>query len=125
LASSRSAVQRARIDRIHNPGRHPGPLQRHLHRARTLAREAQEHLEDAQRAQARIKILAVRDVNASFVGTPGGTALLAAAPPGVLLSKQQVERDEKYMQMLAPEGGMPKDTTLEIRIMGFSKRSSL
>jgi hypothetical protein len=124
LASARSAAERTRASRIHNPERHSSPVQRHLHRARTLAREAQEHLEDAQKAQARIHILALRDLNASFVGTPGGTALLAAAPPGIVLNKDQVERDEKYMQMLTPEGGMPNDTRLEIRIMGFSKKSS-
>ena len=81
-------------------------------------------MEDAARAQARIRLLALRDVNASFVATPVGAGLFMASPPGMMLSPQQREHDDKAMALLAPKGGMPKDVRLEMRVSGITRNAS-
>ena len=37
------------------------------------------------------------------------------------LTPEQREQDEKYRRMLAPEGGMPKDVKMEMRVSGHEK----
>lgn len=119
--TTKSEAQRLRIQKIHNPKRHPQPVQYHANRARKLAKMAAQHIEEARRAHARIWLLTLRDANASFVATPVGTGLFAALPPSMVLSPEQRERDENRMALLAPKGGMPKDIRLEMRVSSITR----
>lgn len=125
-AASRAAVdaaeaQRLRAAKIHNPAKHPGPVQKHLHKARAFAAEAKKQAQLAQHAAGRARLVAARDVGASYVATPLGAALISAAPPGIALSEAQKRRDERLLQQLAPDGGMPRDVKLQMRASSISK----
>lgn len=106
---------RARVAKISNPLKHPSPVQRRLHKVKVLALQADAQRLSAQQATTKMHWVAGRDVGASFVGTPAGTALLVGAPPSIILSQAQKRRDEAYQHSLEPAGGMPADVKLEMR----------
>ena len=112
---------RARVAKIRNPAKHPDPVARRMRKVNVLEREAQAQAQAVADANNRIRTVAVRDVGVFQGATLGGTALLTAAPPGVVLSEEQKRRDEKYQKSLAPRGGMPKDVRLEMRVIGYSR----
>ena len=118
LARARAVAQRERAGRIHHPQRHPGPVNRHLARANRATREAIEQQAEIARATHRMRIVTARDINASFVATPGSVGLLAGLPPAMLLSSGDRARDEQLLRSLAPEHGMPRDVRLEARMSG-------
>lgn len=111
---------RARIAKIRNPARHPDPVARRMRKVNAFEREAQAQARAVEDAHNRIRTVAVRDIGSFQGATLAGTGLLAAAPPGVLLSANQTKHDEDYMKTLAPRGGMPKDVRLEMRVTGFT-----
>lgn len=124
-ASSRDGADaaRARAAKIHHPERHPRPLSRRLHRAHTLAAAAAAQSQAAEEAAARLRMVAGRDIAVFQGGTLAGTALLTAAPPGIVLSDEQKRRDEQYEKSLAPKGGMPKDVRLEMRVTSHTRNA--
>lgn len=124
-AASAEAVQstaeaRARLARISNSDRHPGPVSRRLRKVRTFEREAQIQAQAVEAANSRIRGVAVRDIGVFQGATLAGTALMTAAPPGLAMSAAQNRRDEDYKASLIPRGGMPKDVRLEMRVIGYS-----
>ncbi len=69
----------------------------------------------------KMKVTAGRDGFAAFGTTPAGAALIAAAPPAMVLTQAQKAADETYGKSLEPEGGLPKDMRLEVRVSGVQK----
>ncbi len=120
-ASRAASEARARVAKIRNPSSHPDPVARRMHKVRVLEREAQFQAHKVEEANSSIRTAAVRDVGVFQGATLAGTGLLAAAPPGVVLSDRQKRRDEDYQKSLIPEGGMPKDVRLEMRVIGYSR----
>ena len=111
---------RARVAKIRNPLHHPAPVNRRLHKVRLLDQETRAQLHKAEAATSRMKLLAERDLGLFQGATLAGTGLITAAPPGVVLSQTQKQRDEEYKKTLIPKGGLPRDVRLNIRIMSFS-----
>ncbi len=108
---------------VTNPSRHPAEVARQMDRVRKFTAEAagQSRLVDA--ANAKIRLLFARDV-ALFPGaTTGGAALMVAAPPDVVLSPAQKQRDEALLKTFLPEKGMPKDVRMDIRVIGYSRQA--
>ncbi len=95
--------------KISNPDRHPGPVNRRLHKVRAFEREAKAQTQVVVAANSRIRSVAVRDIGVRQGATLGGTALMTAAPPGLAMSAEQNRRDEDYKESLIPRGGMPRD----------------
>ena len=116
-----AAAARRRVDAIRNPGKHPGPVAYRMRRAKKLALQAETHRQEATALTHRARVIAGRDSFASFGATPAGTALLAAAPPAILLNQGQKAADKAYTHSLEPEGGMPHDVKLEVRISKTQK----
>ena len=118
--ANRAAVEaRARVAKIRNPDRHPGPLNRRLRKAKVFEQRTQAQLRAADAATGRIRVVASRDVGLFQGATAAGTGLLTTAPPGVVLTPAQNKRDEDYERSLAPKDGMPRDVRLEIRVTSF------
>ena len=92
-----------------------------MRRAKKLAQQAEAHRQDAARLTYKARVTAGRDSLAAFGATPAGTALMAAAPPAMLLNQGQKAADQAYAKSLEPEGGMPHDVKLEVRISKFQK----
>lgn len=116
-----AASARERVAAIHNPGRHPGPVNRRLHKVQVLARQADAQRQAAQDLTHRMRVISARDVTASFVATPVGTALMVGSPPAMLLSAKQAKADANYLQLLEPEKGMPHDVKLEMRVSAMGR----
>ena len=116
-----AALARERVAAIHHPAKHPGPVNRRMHKVRVLARQAEAQRLAASNLTHRMRVVAARDVTASFAATPAGTALLAAAPPDMLLSEKQRKADEGYLKALEPKKGMPSDVKLEMRVSAVGK----
>ena len=76
-----------------------------------------------EQANGKIRLLFARDVLLFPSATAGGVAMMAAAPPGVALTPAQKSQDEDFLKSIAPAGGMPKDTRLDIRVIGYSDQS--
>ena len=112
---------RARAAKIHHPERHPGPLNRRLHRVKALEAAAEAQARAAEEATARLRTVAGRDIGVFQGATLAGTALLTAAPPDVALGAEQKHRDEEYEKSLAPRGGMPADIRLEMRVTSHAR----
>lgn len=114
-------AQRARTAKIRNPGKHPGPVQRHLHRAKVLAGEAQEKRLEVIQLQGKMSALRHFELGAVPAGSAVSQVELAGAPPSMLMNKEDIEADETMLEKLvAPEHGMPKDVQFEV-IMSGSK----
>lgn len=111
---------RARAAGVVHPRKHPTEVQRWRHRANVLARQAEHHRTEAESLANRMRWVAGRDVGASFVATPTGTALLVGSPPSMVLSAKQKEADEAF-KLLEPEHGMPADIRLEMRTSSAGK----
>lgn len=79
----------------------------------------------AEEATSRLRMVAGRDVGVFQGATLAGTALVTAAPPGVVLSEEQKRKDEEYEKSLAPRGGMPSDIRLELRVTATPRRRSM
>ena len=120
-AEAASLAQRERMTRIRNPARHPGPLQRHAHRARVLAAEAKAHQAAVLHAHERMAMLTARDIGASYAASPTSAALLAGLPPKMLESRADIANDERILDLLKPEHGMPPDVKLEARVSGIHR----
>lgn len=123
-ATTDAATQRARIEKIRNPNRHPEPVQRHAHRAVKFAQLAVEKEREAVAAMHRLVLVALRDVNASFVASPVSAGLMAGAPPEMVLSKDQQQKDERLISLLAPEHGMPRDVKFQMRVSSVTRSSA-
>ena len=118
---SLAEAARARVAKIHNPDRHPGPVNRRMRRVKALARQADEQRQEAERLARHRNWVRGRDVTASFVAAPAGAAAMVAAPPSMLETKPQQQSDEDYLKQLSPKGGMPKDVKLEVRTSAMGK----
>ena len=116
-----AAAARERVGAIRNPGKHPGPVAYRMRRAKKLAQQAEQHRQHAAALTHSARVKAGRDSSAAFGATPAGAALLAAAPPAMLLSQTQKAADNAYNKSLEPEGGMPHDVKLEVRISKLQK----
>lgn len=116
-----AALARERAAQIHHPAKHPGPVNRRLHRAKVLARQAEAQRQTAHELTNKMRVVAARDVTASFVATPVGTALIVGSPPAIILSERQAKADENYLKSLEPEKGMPHDVNLEVRASAVGK----
>lgn len=116
-----TALARERVASIHHPSRHPGPVNRRMHKVRVLARQADTQRQAAQNLTQRMRVVAARDVTASFAATPVGTALIVGSPPAMVLSERQAQADKNYLKLLEPEKGMPRDTKLEMRASAVGK----
>ncbi len=115
------ALARQRVESIHNPTKHPGPVNHRMHKVRVLARQADAQRQEAQNLTHRMRVVAARDVTASFIATPVGTALIVGSPPGNFLNDRQKQADEEYLKLLEPERGMPPDVKLEMRASAVGK----
>ena len=116
-----AALARQRVESIHNPSRHPGPVNRRMHKVRVLARQADAQRESAVQLTHKMRVIAARDVTASFVATPIGTTLNVLSPPANVLSERQEAADKNFLKSLEPEGGMPADVKLEMRASAVGK----
>ena len=109
---------------VTNPAKHPAEVARQMDRVRKYQAEAAAQAKLVDAANAKIRLIFMRDV-ALFPGaTAGGAAMMAANPPGVVLSEAQKKRDEDLLKTITPAGGMPKDTRLDIRVIGYSRQAS-
>ncbi len=120
-AARSAAAARARAAAIHNAARHPGPVQRRLHRARALQQSAERQARAVDAASSRMRLLGLRDIGSFQGATLAGSGLMSAAPPGAALSPEQNRRDEDYLRSLAPRGGMPDDVRLEMRVFATAR----
>ena len=118
---SLAEAARARAAKIHNPSRHPGPVNRRLHRVKVLTRQADAQRLAAERLALKRNWVRGRDVTASFAATPTGTAAIVAAPPSMVLTQAQRRSDTDYLKLLEPEHGMPRDMKLELRTSAVGK----
>ena len=121
-ATTASEAERARVARIRNPSKHPHAVQKHLHKARRYAAAANQQLKMANKAARQAANIATRDVTAAYGATPTGAALLAFNPPGVMLTERQKTRDGHLLQQIAPEGGMPRNVRLDMRVGVLGRR---
>ncbi len=107
---------------VTNPHRHPTEVARQLARVGKYQAEVAAQSRLVEAANAKIRLLFMRDV-ALFPGaTAGSAALMAGAPPGVALSETQKERDEELLRAITPEKGFPKDIRMDIRVIGYSSQ---
>lgn len=113
LSAGLGGATRAR-PRSH-PAKHVHKVQQHLHRANRLAKEAAVHTKLAA-TRARQLAAAKGGVVGSYVATPTGAALFAGLPPEIMLTEAQKKRDERTLRSITPEGGMPRDTRLDMRV---------
>jgi hypothetical protein len=120
-AGRQADVARARVAKIVNPSRHPGPLNRRMHKVAAFERAAETQAKAAQAAHDRIRMTALRDIGIVPGSSIGSTGLLAGAPPSLALSPGQRERDEQTRRTLVPAGGMPKDVKMELRVSSHEK----
>lgn len=116
-----AAAARDRVAAIRNPGKHPGPVAYRMRRAKKLAQQAEAHRQDATALTQKARVTGALESFPAFGATPAGTALLAAAPPAMLLNQGQKAADDAYTKSLEPEGGMPHDVKLEVRISKTQK----
>ena len=116
-----AAAARERVNAIHNPAKHADRVAYRMRRAKKLAQQAEQHRQDAAALTHRARVTAGRDSFAAFGATPAGTALLAAAPPAMMLNQAQRSADDAYAKSIEPEGGMPHDVKLEVRISKTQK----
>lgn len=112
---------RDRVGKIANPEKHPGPVNRRMRKVAAFERAAESQAKAADEAHTRIRMTALKDLGVVPGSTLGSTGLLMGAPPAMALSPEQRERDEQLRKTLAPEGGMPKDVKLEMRVSGHQK----
>ncbi len=120
-AARNAEAARARVGKIAHPERHPGPVQRRTRRVAAFERAVEAQARAAAEAHARIRLTVAKDLAVVPGASLGSTGLLMAAPPALALPAGQRERDERYRRSLAPEGGMPKDIRLEMRVSGHSR----
>ena len=120
-ASDAAEAQRARAAKIANPAKHPGPVQKHLHRARRLTTEAQAQAKLAHKHTVELGVARL-GMAAAYAATPAGAALMVGLPPDQVLTEAQRRRDKQNAAShLAPEGGMPRDTRLDMRVTSVSR----
>ena len=117
-ASNAARAARIRADRIPNPARHPKLVTRRVQKVNAFERAAAAQARAAQAAHNRIAMIAAKDLGVVPGATLAGTGLLVGAPPDILLTPEQRERDEKLLKLLEPAGGLPQDVKLEMRVMG-------
>ena len=120
-AARNAEAARARKAKISNPERHPGPVQRRTRKVAAFERAVEAQARAAAEAHTRIRMTVAKDLAIVPGASLGSTGLLMGAPPSSILSPAQRERDERYRRSLAPEGGMPKDVRLEMRVSGHSR----
>ena len=120
-ATREAAAARDRVAKIANPGKHPGPVARRMRKVTAFERAAAPQSKLAQAAHDRIRGKALKDLGVVPGATLGGTGLLMGGPPDMVLSQEQRERDEQYRKLLAPQGGMPKDMKMEMRVSAQQK----
>ncbi len=123
-AARNAAAARERVAKIANPEKHPGRVNRRMRKVTAFERAAEAQAKAAQDAHDRIRGTVLKDLGVVPGATLGGTGLLVGAPPDVLLSPEQRERDEQYRKLLAPNGGMPKDVKMEMRVIAQQKVQS-
>lgn len=123
MSHAAAEAQRVRAGKISHPAKHGAAVQKHLHRARRLATEA--------KVQAKLAHGAARELGAaklgavgSFAATPAGASSLAGLPPDMMLTEAQKRRDKTTLAaLLTPEGGMPHDARLDMRVSNISRPS--
>ncbi len=115
-----AAAARDRVNEIRNPLRHPGPVNRRLHKVRMLERQAMTQRLAADACMQKVGLMAVRDLGLFQGSTLAGTGLMTAAPPANLLTPAQRQKDELYQKGLVPEGGFPPDVKLQVRVISLS-----
>jgi hypothetical protein len=120
-SDSLAEAARARVAKIRHPDRHPSPVNKRLHRVKALTRQADAQRREAEELARRRNWIRGRDITATFVATPAGAGLIATAPPAVALTPTQQKSDDDYLKLLAPAGGMPKDTKFELRTSAVGK----
>lgn len=126
-AEERMAQARASARQINRA--HPDKANKLRHQANVIAKQAAEHRASAHAATVRRAVVGARDAGASYVATPVGAALFAGSPPSMLLTKAQQGVDRKYLELveakrhpIEPEGGMPRDAHLEVRVSALSNK---
>lgn len=115
------AAAKARVAKIRNPVKHPGPVARRMRQAKRLAVQLEQQHRTAGKLSRELVRTKYFDVPAALGATPAGAALISAAPPALALSKEQRRRDDDYMKTLEPKGGMPRDVKLEMRVSTIGK----
>ena len=120
-AARNAQAARDRVAKISNPSKHPGPVNRRMRKVAAFERATEAQAKAAEDAHTRIRITALKDLGIVPGATLGSTGLLAGAPPSMTLTPEQREADERYRRMLAPEGGMPKDVKIEMRVSAHQK----
>jgi hypothetical protein len=120
-AARNAEAARARLGKIANPAKHPGPVNRRMHKVAAFQRAVEAQAKAAEDAHNRIRLTALKDLGVVPGSTLGSAGLLAGVPPSMMISSEQRERDEQYRRMLAPTGGMPKDVKMEMRVSGHEK----
>ena len=120
-ADEAAQLARERVERIRNPSKHPGPVQRRTRKVKLLAEQAEAHRKEAEAMSRKMRVTTGRDSFAAFGATPAGAALITAAPPAMVLTQAQKAADDKYGKSLEPENGLPKDMRLEVRVSGVQK----
>ncbi len=118
---SSAEAARARIAKIAHPSRHAAPVARRTRQLNRILSQVEEHHQAATRAANQAQRIRYFDAPAVFGATPAGAALIGAAPPSMTLTTKQRERDESYLKLLQPEGGMPSDVKLEMRTSAVGK----
>ncbi len=120
-AARNAEAARARVGKIANPEKHPGPVNRRMRKVNAFQRAVEAQAKAAQDAHDRIRLTALKDLGVVPGATLGSAGLLAGAPPSLMLTAEQRERDEQYRRLLAPSGGMPKDVKMEMRVSAHEK----
>lgn len=114
-----SDAQRARAAKIANPAKHVHKVQQRLSRANRLAKEAAAHAKLAA-TRARQLGAAKGGIVGSYVATPTGATLFAGLPPEIMLTEAQSKRDAQLLKSITPEGGMPRDARLDMRVTSLT-----
>ena len=109
-----AAAARARVAKIRNPVKHPGPIAKRMRQAKRLATQLEQQHRRASHLSRELTRTKYFDVPAAVGATPAGAALISAAPPALALRKGQQRRDEDYMKSLAPAEGLPRDVKLAL-----------
>ncbi len=114
-------AKRAEIAKVPHPAKNPHKIQQIRTRANKFTRAAADQAKNARKA-ARVLKAARLGATGSYGATPTGAALLATLPPDILLSEEQMRRDERAKKLsLTPQGGMPRNIRLDMRVSGVTK----
>lgn len=115
------AAARARIGKISNPAKHPVPVARRTRQLNRIVDQVAKQHAATHKLSNDLARTRYFDAPAALAATPAGAALITTAPPALALSQRQRGRDENYLKLLEPAGGMPRDVKLEMRASAVGK----